>query len=588
MNQLTSDSRLLDLQHHFRVSAGPGAGKTHWLVEHIKNVMSRSRNLSKTRKIACITYTNIAVETISKRLNNSSDHVEVSTFHSFLYRHIVKPYIHNIAEEYGIDVSVIDGHDEMRVSLRKAKKWIKNHPNKNNLKPPFTERQLIRLPANLYAIRNWLQSMKCQFIFSGDDLEFVCDRSKAFSINESKRSYINHVTLKELESKFLDFKKIYWDKGVLHHDDVLFFSYKLLDRFPYIIEVIKSKFPYFFVDEFQDSNPIQVKILEKIGAEGTIVGIIGDKAQSIFEFQGADPSQFYSFDLDDIIDYQITINRRSTKKIVECLNNIRTDIKQIAVRNKTGSKPKILVGNDAEVLNEVKELCKDESVYSLTRKNITANALKKSLSSSPFESGGFEALRARDGNRFRSGVIVSCVKAVELARNNKYKEAIKELKRFFRSSKSKDYNRRVTIEKIISLLENYEKYSDQSLYDFYKLVKQEVKPDITKLTNRGSIKSFYESKTYQEFAVSVIIKDDKSSCKTIHNAKGDEFENVMIVFEKENDLSFFLESDLDSNEEDRIKYVAISRAIDKLFISVPTMNDLFYNKLKNQFEITYL
>ena len=588
MNQLTSDSRLLDLQHHFRVGAGPGAGKTHWLVEHINNVLARSNNLSKTRKIACITYTNIAVETISKRLNNSSDHVEVSTFHSFLYRNIVKPYIHNIAGEYGINVSGIDGHDNMKVSLGKAKKWIKNHPKRQKLRHPFSENQLTQLPGNLYAIRNWLQSMKCQFTQSENDLEFTCDRSKAVSINESGRSQINHETLEELESNFIDLKKVYWDKGVLHHDDILFFSYKLVERFPYIIEVISSKFPYFFVDEFQDSNPIQVWILKKIGTQGTVVGIIGDKVQSIFEFQGADPSQFYSFDLDDIKDYQIKINRRSTKSIVECLNSIRSDIKQIAIRKKTGSKPLILVGEDANVLNKVKKICKDEAVYSLTRKNITANALKKSLSSSPFESGKFEMLRSRDGNRYRSGVVVSCIKAVELARNNKPKEAIKELKRFFENNKSKDHNRSVTIGKILILLENYEKYCNTSLYDFYKVVRQEVKPNVAKLTNRGSIKSFYEDKTYKEFAVSVIIKDDKSFCKTVHNAKGDEFKNVLIVFEKESDLSIFINNDLQNNEEDRIKYVAISRAQDGLFISVPELSVEMKGRLGDNFEFLYL
>ncbi|MEX1013966.1 MAG: UvrD-helicase domain-containing protein, partial [Candidatus Paceibacterota bacterium] len=162
MNNLTSDSRLIDLDHHFRISAGPGAGKTHWLIEHIKNVLKRSENLHRTRKLACITYTNIAVETILGRLNNATDHVEVSTFHSFLYRHLAKPYIHNLADEYNINVSNVDGHDEMRVSLGKAKKWIENHQNKQNLKHPFTEKQLTRLPDNLHAIRNWLQSMKCQ------------------------------------------------------------------------------------------------------------------------------------------------------------------------------------------------------------------------------------------------------------------------------------------------------------------------------------------------------------------------------------------------------------------------------------------
>lgn len=89
-----TSSDLIPIEQHFKVIAGPGAGKTHWLVNHIKNVVKNSVRLEKTRKIACITYTNIAVETIMKRLGTSiANRVEVSTIHSFLYRHVVKPYL---------------------------------------------------------------------------------------------------------------------------------------------------------------------------------------------------------------------------------------------------------------------------------------------------------------------------------------------------------------------------------------------------------------------------------------------------------------------------------------------------------------
>ena len=81
--QISSDTLLENRENHFRVSAGPGAGKTYWLVGHIKNVLHNSSRLAKSKKIACITYTNIAVETILSRLGTSSENVEVSTIHSF-------------------------------------------------------------------------------------------------------------------------------------------------------------------------------------------------------------------------------------------------------------------------------------------------------------------------------------------------------------------------------------------------------------------------------------------------------------------------------------------------------------------------
>ena len=50
-----------NIEHHFKVFAGPGAGKTKWLIDHLERVLKESKRLGKTRKIACITYTNVAL-----------------------------------------------------------------------------------------------------------------------------------------------------------------------------------------------------------------------------------------------------------------------------------------------------------------------------------------------------------------------------------------------------------------------------------------------------------------------------------------------------------------------------------------------
>ena len=68
---------------------------------------------------------------------------------------------------------------------------------------------------------------------------------------------VNGYPLKK--ESYFEYKKMAWQKGVLHHDDVLFFSYQILEKHPFSLEVLRAKFPYFFVDEFQDSNPIQIK-----------------------------------------------------------------------------------------------------------------------------------------------------------------------------------------------------------------------------------------------------------------------------------------------------------------------------------------
>ena len=63
------------LQNHVKIYAGPGAGKTHFLVENVKNIVINHPIIaqSRLRKVLCITYTNAAVEEITRRLNRFSD-----------------------------------------------------------------------------------------------------------------------------------------------------------------------------------------------------------------------------------------------------------------------------------------------------------------------------------------------------------------------------------------------------------------------------------------------------------------------------------------------------------------------------------
>ena len=369
INRIASDSLLIDIEHHFRVSAGPGAGKTYWLVEHIRNVLHRSNRLGKSRKIACITYTNIAVETILSRLGTSADRVEVSTIHSFLYKHIVKPYASFIAAEYGLNIEEIDGHDDIILSNYSFLKEWKTR----------TGQQRIRSDNEIVAAIS-----KAKWKFDGTDLVFKPDYPRRVDKTYSIRN-----------DSYYEYKKMAWEKGVLHHEDVLFFGYQLIEKFPFILKVLRAKFPYFFVDEFQDTNPIQAAILHQVGQSETIVGIIGDKAQSIYIFQGADPVKFTSFNLPKMVDYQMTENRRSTNEIIQVLNGIRSDIQQVSYKNETGVQPTIIVGEMTDSLRWSREQCGGEKICSLSRDNITSNAMKREISGVSLNDKLFEDCRER-------------------------------------------------------------------------------------------------------------------------------------------------------------------------------------------------
>jgi len=338
--QLIHAHTLIDIEQHFKIIAGPGAGKTRFLINHIKNVLHNSKRLGRNKKIACITYTNIGVETIVKRLGDEIDHVEVSTIHSFLFGHIVKPYIFLIANKYNLDPLKIDGPYE-------------HIPSKGFLQQ-----------TGLKYRRVTIKDMKRLFWLVEEQ-----SGELALHIKGKKQDY---------NKSLFEYKKKFWEKGYIHYDDVLAFSWELLNTYPEILRIVRAKFPYMFIDEFQDTSPLQTEIIKLIAQQEVIVGVIGDKAQSIYEFNGADVKQFETFYLNNMDIYQINDNHRSTQEIIDVLNLIRKDIIQNSPDCKSGKLPTIFVGKPLDALRQAKQSVENE-VVTLSFANTTANALRNNL-----------------------------------------------------------------------------------------------------------------------------------------------------------------------------------------------------------------
>ncbi|MQP29815.1 AAA family ATPase [Sphingobacterium faecium] len=578
MKTITSNDRI-DIEHPFKITAGPGAGKTHWLVNHIKHVLDNSKRLGCYRKVACITYTNTAVETIRGRLNYGAERVEVSTIHSFIYYNIIKPYMHFIAHQYDFNVKYMDGHDDHFISRNYITEWIDSHVNLNTLRTPYMRNQLLRMPSNLKALGNWLASI--DFQFNGDNLELTIDNSKAYDVETNTR-LAKVACLDKLVPGLLEYKKIFWRKGKLHHEDVLFFGYKLIIEYPFIITVLQAKFPYFFIDEFQDTNPVQTKILNLIAQKETIVGIIGDKAQAIYGFQGAASNDFDLFSLPGQQEYVIEDNRRSTNLIIGLLNHLRKDITQNPIRNVPGSKPVLFVGTKELAFSYAQSVCGSESLISLSRDNIMVNSMKRLYNTAIPTENLLDTLITKD-NSERVKVVVGCIKAVVLGLNKKFKEAINEMQKINKTVTDKSIKRKISFHQLSLLLSKYESYKDDVLFAFYELVKTEINTSIPSLT-RGAIKVFYESHTFSQIALFVDIKDEVSNCKTIHKAKGDEFDNVFVTMVATSDVGYLISPNL-SVEEQRVRYVALSRAKDRLFINVPNLSTSQEEDLKSLFDI---
>lgn len=313
----SEDLRIYDNNRHLKIYAGPGAGKTHLLIENIKFIIANSMKLKNSnRKILCITYTNAAADEIKRRLGSYNRYTFVSTIHSFLNEFVIKPYQAQlkklIKDEFRYDISSkinITSQQEGYSTLKGHKKddiykWIGEHYNK--------------LSPELYNTLS--KSRMADVIIDISPLNRYLDPAANVKI---KLAQIDKVT----NEVGIAIKEYIWGvAGKLHFDEILYFGLRLIEEYDHIPHMLRVEFPYILIDEYQDTNPIQNKIVREITQKECIVAAIGDIAQSIYSFQGATYNEFENFKLDSLLPIESCVikgNRRSTKNIIDFLNFIR-------------------------------------------------------------------------------------------------------------------------------------------------------------------------------------------------------------------------------------------------------------------------
>lgn len=534
MATVITSSQIIPVDESFKVSAGPGAGKTHWLINHIKNVVSNSHKLQVVKKVACITYTNVGADTITSRLDIGNNIVEVCTIHSFLYANVVKPYVHLVAEEFEVktnDMVVVDD---------------------SNFKSGGIVAQILNAIG-----KSWI-----------DTTIFLKGLEKAMWHYESHEYKHYKPKYPQKNGKwfvsndcYMEFKKWIWRRGYISFDDILYFSYILLSRYPNIYKLIKSKYPYVFVDEFQDTVPFVVDFLTQLGNDGVIVGVVGDKAQSIYDFLGSTVQQFDNFTVPRMQEYEIRGNMRSTKQIIELLNTIRNDFTQEWLNGSEGIMPVLLVGDMLDCYQQSIDKSGTDDIQSLAYQNMVTNSMRNKRGLSQV----VNVLEIDfDSDPARQLVVKTLIKAVEYTRMNDLRNAWHQLDIINR-------DRTKTIVVLRHLLEEYNEYKNGSLMNFYDFLVNKVGINLKKIIKK-EIKEFYLSHTYSETANCVKYGDSNNKHKTIHKSKGEEFDNVFVILKDENDIEFLLSPNLNENNAHRVYYVAASRAIKRLFINVPTLS----------------
>ena len=543
---IITSEQTIPIDEPFKVSAGPGAGKTHWLISHIKNVVSKSHKLDVVKKVACITYTNVGIDTITSRLNIGNDVVEVCTIHSFLYANVVKPYIHLVADDFELKLGKLVVIDDSNFKSEGTAAFVLNRIGKS------------WLDAKIY-LKGLLRAM---WRYENHEYKhYKPDYAQVYYLKSGKR-YVGN-------DWYMGFKRWLWSGGYISFDDILYFSYILFSRYPNIYKLIKAKYPYIFVDEFQDTIPFVVDFLTQLGNEGVIVGVVGDKAQSIYGFIGATVQQFDNFSVPKMQEYEIRGNKRSTKQIIDLLNVIRTDFSQKWLSELEGMVPELLVGDMLNCYQQSIEKSGTNDVQSLAFQNVLANSMRKKNGARDVE----KILEMDfDSHAGRQMVIKALIKAVEYTRMNDLRSAWYQLDIVNR-------DRTLTIVLLRRLLNGYKDYKDGSLMDFYNFLVNDLHVKIAQIEDKV-IEDFYVSHTYADAALGVKDGDSNDKHKTIHKSKGEEYDNVFVILKEEDDLEFLLSPNLNDNNAHRVYYVAASRAIKRLFINVPTLSA--ENRLKFQ------
>ncbi len=453
-----------------------------------------------------------------------------------------------IAKDYELDATNLSGHDDIILSgYQTIQDWkVKTGQH--------------RLRDDAKIVETW-QSLKWKFDSSNPEQLFI---RPPYPVQ-----YFSN-------DGYVEYKKMLWAKGLLHHDDVLFFSYELARKKPFVLTVLRAKFPYFLVDEFQDTSPIQIALLKLIGAKETVVGVVGDEIQSIYSFLGAIPGQLNSFSLQNIADYEIQGNWRSTNEIVDLLNRLRPGLTQTPRRKVSGTRPTIIIGEKLAAISWVKTQHIGKEIFSLCRENSTANALQKGLGIN-IHKDLLQTLKETDKNSDRRRAVSDSIKSVEYARLGYFKDALKTLGKLFNRNKTIG-DQKETLAKLRKLLDNYDVFTTGNLIDLVNFIRTNIKP--VPALRGGAANTFYTSTPYSHISTSVKNLYETGSCRTIHKSKGDEFECVLVVlesrrgnaFNENTGLSFLLAPNLKANEEHRVNYVALSRAQDHLYISTPSLS----------------
>ena len=331
------------------VIAGAGSGKTRVLTYKIAYLMTQGVD---PFNILALTFTNKAAREMKERIANivgdEAKNLWMGTFHSVFAR-ILRIEAHKIG--YTSNFTIYDSDDSQKLVARIIK-----------------ELNLDKEQYKYKIIFSRISSMKNNFI-SAD--QYVNDEEMLLSDKISNRPKFHQIYKQYVNRCF--------KAGAMDFDDLLLKTNELLNSYPDTLSKYQNIFRYILVDEYQDTNHSQYLIIRSLSDKFQNICVVGDDAQSIYSFRGANINNILNFqkDFPDSKIFRLEQNYRSTKNIVNAANSI---IKY----NQKRLKKNVWTNNESGEKISVNKLLTDGEEGRYVASSIFENKMQSQMKNSDF------------------------------------------------------------------------------------------------------------------------------------------------------------------------------------------------------------
>ena len=569
------------------VIAGAGSGKTKVLTTRIANLIE---NGVKPYNILAITFTNKAAGEMRERVNNiiNAHDAFIGTFHSFGLKIIREnSALFNLTSAF----TLIDTEDQTSI-IKKIMKDI-NITDKM-ISPAFIKSKISFIKNNMLS-----------------DSEIA-----NFLISENEKIAVKI---------YYEYEKILKRNNTLDFDDLLKKPVELFTSNKEVLEKYQDKFKYILIDEYQDTNEVQYKLVKLLSKKYLNLFVVGDPSQSIYAFRGANYQNILNFEKDfkGCTVIKLPQNYRSTQTILDAANEVISHNKQrkdLDLFSDLGQGVKIKyirTFNDSmenkRVVDEIQKLYEEGynrkdmaifyrtnaqsrsiedalvkanipykvfgSFYFYKRKEIKDLLAYLKLIANPSDDVSLERVINEPKRKIGDKTIenlrekarslnISMFEAIDSGKELEFKNLILNLIEI-----SKDTSITGLIDKTLELSKMKETYeNDKSLESDIRLENlmefRSVSETYEKETGNVNLSDFLMEVSLVSDAAEYSLDADAVTLMTVHSAKGLEFKIVFIIGLEENimPISKALYDDEELEEERRLMYVAITRAKEKLYL----------------------